>query len=417
MNEWLKRIVGSALTVLGVAGLDVSAARAQSPAAARARFQMGVNRFFPPSNGVVASFIGARPNPRAIQAVTPGNRFFPGAGGALAANRLAGGLLDSAALSGGFGGYGGYDGSGMYVDSGGALYGAASIMNAQGQFKVSRQQARWSAEQVRTAQSDNKRRAFDEYMYELHSTPSPEQVREEAARSQLSRSLTDPDPTEIASATALNSILGALEGMPGPADPKTSPPLSEDLLKRVNVVKGAGAGLGLLRDEGRLAFPSALKEMPPAGATGELLKKLDTLARDAYAQASTGRVDFELVKQMQEISTTLNDRLTKLVNETPFQQYADAKRFLRALDDAIAVLRQPEAGEFLPTGRNAPKDRNAAELVKYMGGRGLRFAPATAGDEDAYTTLHRALANYHKSLSADAAAVAASAEAAKEGEK
>jgi len=40
-------------------------------------------------------------------------------------------------------------------------------------------------------------------------------------------------------------------------------------------------------------------------------------------------------RRWQEISNSLNDRLTKTVNETPFGQYSEGKRFLRSLDDAI----------------------------------------------------------------------------------
>src|SRR5262245_18581165 len=142
MNRRVKRIVVAALTALGVAGLDTATARAQTHvAAARARFQRARNQFLPPSMGVLAPGFGAFPSPRAqqVRAGMVFNPFFSGAAGTLAANRLAGGLLNSAALSGGFGGFGGYGGYGYgtYVDSGGALYGAASIMNAQGQYKVS----------------------------------------------------------------------------------------------------------------------------------------------------------------------------------------------------------------------------------------------------------------------------------------
>jgi hypothetical protein len=283
------------------------------------------------------------------------------------------------------------------MESGGALYGAAAIMNAQGQFKVSRQQARLLAEQVRSAQLDNKKRAFDEYLYEQRNTPTLESIRQEAIKQQLSRSLNEPNATEISSATALNNVLAALETMP-PA--KDAPAISDDVLKRVNVVKGAGSSsLGLLRDEGKLAFPPAVLTLAPADQTAAQLKTLDSLARDAYAQATAGRVDGDMLKKMQEISTSLNDRLTKVVNETQFGQYSEGKRFLRALDDAIAVLQQPDAGDFLPSGKNVAKGKDVAALVKYMADRGLRFAPANSGDEDAYKVLHRALVNYHRAAS------------------
>jgi hypothetical protein len=392
MSRWVKRIGAAALTGLAVFGLDLSAAQAQI-------MPGGFNPFFRPAPGFAAPGFGARPmvQPQLSPAMNP---FFAGAAGNLVANS-AGGFPGYGGMPWGGGGYDGY-GWGLGNTSGGALMGAASVMNAQGQFKVSRQQARLMAEQVRAAQLENKRRAFDEYMYEQKNTPSLEAIRQEAIQAQLNRSLNNPDPTEIASASALNNVLAALEGMPTARI--DSPALTEDTLKRLNVVKGPGSSsLGLLRDEGKLVFPPAVKDLQPAEETAQMLKRLDTLARDAYAQASTGRVDADMLKKMAEISTTLNERLTKLVNDTPFPQYSDGKRFLRQLDDAIAVLSQPDAGEYLPNGKNAARGKNAADLVKYMAERGLRFAPATAGDEDAYKSVHRALANYHKALSAQLA--------------
>lgn len=394
MSRWVRRIGSAALAGLAVLGLDLSAAQAQF-------MPGGFNPYFRPAPGFAAPGFGAARN----VAVQPGintavNPFFANAAGTLAANSAGSFNPAGGYPYGGYPGYGGYDIGGL---SGGSLYGAAAVMNAQGQFKVQRQQARLLAEQVRAAQLENKRRAFDEYMYEQRNTPSLEAIRQEAIQAQLNRSLNAPDPTEIASASALNNVLASLEAMP--AGKVESPAVAEDTLKRVNVVKGAGnSSLGLLRDEGKLTFPPAVSGLQPADETAQLLKRLDTLARDAYAQASTGRVDADMLKKMSEISSGLNERLTKLVNDMPFGQYSDGKRFLRQLDDAIAVLQQPDAGEYLPNGKNAVRGRNVAELVKYMGDRGLRFAPATAGDEDAYRTLHRALANYHKALSAQLAA-------------
>jgi len=41
-----------------------------------------------------------------------------------------------------------------------------------------------------------------------------------------------------------------------------------------------------------------------------------------------------------------------------------------------------------------PRGRNVAELVKYMGEKGLWFAPATPSDEAAYLALYHALAAF-----------------------
>jgi hypothetical protein len=46
----------------------------------------------------------------------------------------------------------------------------------------------------------------------------------------------------------------------------------------------------------------------------------------------------------------------------------------------------------------AANGKTAAELVKYVSDKGLRFAPSTPGDEAAYRALHLALAIYDASL-------------------
>src|SRR5262249_53309293 len=64
---------------------------------------------------------------------------------------------------------------GYYYDPyAGYLSGAADVINAQGQFMVSTQQAYLQREQVRQARLDNRRRAFDEYLYERERRPTQE---------------------------------------------------------------------------------------------------------------------------------------------------------------------------------------------------------------------------------------------------
>ena len=67
-------------------------------------------------------------------------------------------------------------------------------------------------------------------------------------------------------------------------------------------------------------------------------------------------------------------------------------------DDAVTVLRQPDAGDYLPGGKNAVRAGSVQDLVKSMAERGLRFAPAVTGDEKAYGALHRGLAAYYNAL-------------------
>jgi hypothetical protein len=65
-----------------------------------------------------------------------------------------------------------------YDPYGGALRGAADVVNAQGKFMVSREQAFSIREQTRQAKIDTRRRLFDEYQYERSNTPTANQLRE-----------------------------------------------------------------------------------------------------------------------------------------------------------------------------------------------------------------------------------------------
>ena len=94
--------------------------------------------------------------------------------------------------------------------SGGALTGAANLVGAQGQLMESQQKAFLGREAVRSAKTDNRRKTFDEYMYEKENTPTAEQERQKAMKEYLSRARNNPPNTEIWSGTALNTILQEL---------------------------------------------------------------------------------------------------------------------------------------------------------------------------------------------------------------
>src|SRR5437773_6804757 len=63
---------------------------------------------------------------------------------------------------------------------GGYLSGASDVINAQGQFMTSTQQAYLQREQVRQAKIDSRRKAFDENLYERAKAPTLEDERERA---------------------------------------------------------------------------------------------------------------------------------------------------------------------------------------------------------------------------------------------
>src|SRR5207244_6841866 len=99
---------------------------------------------------------------------------------------------------------------------------------------------------------------------------------------------------------------------------------------------------------------------------------------------------------------SLHKQLRKNGGDLPFALYTEAKTFLNNLDDSLTALRQRDVGSYF-TGKFAIKAKTVPELVEHLAKQGLQLAPATPGDEQAYTSLHQALANYDLAAQAQTA--------------
>jgi hypothetical protein len=291
--------------------------------------------------------------------------------------------------------------SSYYDPFNGYLRGGADVINAQGRFMANQQQAYLSREQVRSERTANRRRIFDQYLYEREKTPTPEEERQRRQWEQLTRSRNNPPLTEIWSGKALNDILADLRRFPAkaPTDGQLvnlqQLPLDEDGLKHINVTQGGG-NIALLKNEGRLNWSGAL-----GGAEyKQQRERINSLAQAAVRQAEfNGRVDLGTITQLSNDVDSLQRQLRKSSGDLPFALYTEAKTFLSNLDDAISALRQPDVGDHF-TGKFALKVKTVPELVALMTQQGLQFAPAVPGDQPAYVALHQALANYDAAVQA-----------------
>jgi hypothetical protein len=228
----------------------------------------------------------------------------------------------------------------------------------------------------------NRRRAFDELQYERDKSPTPEQEL-------LSRSRDNPPLAEVRSGQALNALLTDLRRV-GVDELNRSDallPLDRRGLRRINVSHGRGS-IALLKDEGRLTWPAAL-----AGAAfQEPRERLTARSAEAFRHVgSLGRVDSDILQQMAGDVSQLRQLLRQNTKELSFQPYAEARDFLKGFDDALVALGQPEAPNYV-NGTYDLKAQTVLGLVQQMTDAGLRFAPASPGDEAAYETLREALA-------------------------
>jgi len=277
---------------------------------------------------------------------------------------------------------------------GGYLRGGADVINSQGQFMVSQQQAFMMREQVRQETVNTRRKIFDEYLYERERTPTPEDDRERYLKQQLARSRNNPPTTEILSGKALNDLLADIQKLAGKegASLRTfDVPLDEENLKRVNVSPSDGRGnIGLLKNEGKLTWPVAL-----SGAEfKEQRERLNSLCQEAVKQAEfNNAVDAGTIRQMIDDVSAVQKELVRTGRELPPSQYIEAKTFLNNLDSSVSALQQRDVGNYF-TGKYSLKGKTIPQVVKYMTEQGLRFAPSVPGEEASYLAIYQALVNY-----------------------
>jgi hypothetical protein len=278
----------------------------------------------------------------------------------------------------------------------GILRGTADVINASGQYQQQVQSARILNEQVFSAQIDNRRRLIELIRWERATTPTPEDMRVREMEAYLSRSRRNPPMVEILNGDSLNALYNNMAKQQGAGLKGPRVDLDEDTLKRINVAPPLSNGnIGLLKDGGTLQWPLVLQRPEFADAQ----KALNNLLPEAVQQVKfnnpvRGGVLNDIRTQIQ----SMNDSLVKNINDLTPGQYIEAKRYLNQLNDAYKALQDPNAPNYFNQKWSA-RGKTVAELIKNMTDAGLKFAPASPGDETAYRALYFALISYDDGLS------------------
>jgi hypothetical protein len=288
-----------------------------------------------------------------------------------------------------YGGYGSYPANGY-------MQGSASVDYSEGKLLKDAQEANLTKEKVRQAKLENQRREVENWLWNRDHLPTAEDDRQRALREQLKRSLADPPPGDIWSGQALNTVLADLAVKLGPESEGegASIPLDADILRHLNLTASQAFGNpGLLKNEGRLPWPPALRE-DEYKANRELL---NDLAPVLYTQAVAGRVNPGLLQQMNRAAQQLQSQVVGNIRNMTPAQYGEAKRFLGHLDEALKLLRRPDAGSYFAA--EVVQGMTIGQLVHRLVRRGGCFAAAVPGDENAYVAVHRALVAYDLAMS------------------
>jgi hypothetical protein len=228
-------------------------------------------------------------------------------------------------------------------------------------------------------------------MYERKNRPTAEDEREKARLERVRRARNSPPSGEIWSGRALNTLLDAINKMIIQSIPGPIVSLDAATLRRINVTSGVQEGsLGVLRDGGQLRWPLTLR-----GSTFKKERtKLDKLAAQAYQQATQGAVNADTINDMTETLDGLTAHMKRNIASISANDYIRSKRYLNDLSKTLRVLDDPNVGKFATRKWSAQGD-NVGALVMNMTRDGLKFAPATQGDEAAYTSLHNSMVAFY----------------------
>jgi len=309
---------------------------------------------------------------------------------------LAGTLLNSAAAGYGYGyGYATYGTQWMMNPYQGYLSGAASVTDANANYWRTIANARLVRQQAIQESIRTRRAMIEEAEYERAHMPDPEKIRQRALERELDRARVSPPLTEIWSGRSLNALLRNAIAQQGQGARGPNVPISEDTLKSINPSAGDTRGnVGLLKDNGKLQWPQPLLGEAFKDARQDLSRHMKQAVSSVQVNSSP---DESTLRDLQVDLKKLQSELDANISALSPDQYVEARRYLRLLGNTITALKDRNVVNLF-NGSWALKGKNVAELVQFMRDKGLWFAPATPGDESAYTSLYYALAAFEAGL-------------------
>lgn len=280
---------------------------------------------------------------------------------------------------------------------GGYLRGAADVTNANGRFLVQTQQALQIKEQTRTMMIDNRRKLFDEWLYERANTPTGEEERMRAQQQRLMRAMNDPTVNEISNGQTLNELLRQAQKIQAALGSRQGPtvPVEPFVLARLSLTTGRGNNnTALLKDEGNITWPSGLRDLLPAQESQELREAAQNSFRKAFDEVKAGgQPGPGTLRDFNMTLTRLQNMVRQNAIEMTTTNFVEARRFIDQLRGASQFLERPNAAEELGSSLR-PQGKDVGEVVQFMSNRGLFFAPAGPGAEGAYTAMHRGLVSF-----------------------
>lgn len=210
------------------------------------------------------------------------------------------------------------------------------------------------------------------------------------AGSSRQRLLVAPTPSDITSGTAMNLLLDRIALGRTKVSPGTGNPLEGELLRRLTVTGARSSDtIGVLRSQ--FPWPTAVTKVLSESQQAQMQQQVRTV----YEQARQGQPDMMLLKSLREAVGATTDQLRSSYNDFTPAQYRQGQQFLSNFAFGLNAVGNGELAATVDLQNFANGGKNVNEVVGFMLGRGLRFAPP-AGTEDAaaYRAVYDAMSAF-----------------------
>jgi hypothetical protein len=138
------------------------------------------------------------------------------------------------------------------------------------------------------------------------------------------------------------------------ARPETAGPtvyLTPGLTTRLSLTTGqTSSGVGLLKNGPKLQWPDALQD----DAFDKPRADIDRLMKAASDQASTGQVDYKVMRQLKSDCDQIDATLKAKIEEMTPNDNIRGKRYVRELRDTVQALQQPDVSSYFVACRPIP---------------------------------------------------------------
>jgi hypothetical protein len=270
----------------------------------------------------------------------------------------------------------------------GYLTGASNVINSQGQFLISKQQSEVVRQQAEQAKLDTKRKSIEQWQYEQSIAPTLSQVQAKAQQEGYMQAIGNPPDARVWSGEAMNTILRNVQQPGSGAGRGPSIPIDPTMVSKLNFTDGTNAGnLWFFSKGPKMEWPFVLRDP----RFKDQRDRVEALTAAAIRQASTnGQIDFGTIKDMQNTTNQMLDELKDMIEDITPSDYVKAKRFLNDQFRAAQALGDAGAARALAR-KEMPPVTTVDQLMAMMTNQGLRFAPASAGNEAVYTSLYQSL--------------------------